>query len=84
MIDLGLTRMQVPGGGDSKNSEQEAYFLGSEIWLKFTFLGEKIRIIIFLGRKFLKLFFWGHSRWQNLFLGTFWIPAGLLFCTQLI
>ena len=51
------------GGGDLKNSEQggSVYFLVSEIWLKFTFLGEKIRIIL-LGRKSLKLLFWSHSR----------------------
>ena len=32
-----------PQGGNLKNSEQggSVYFFGSEIWLKFTFLGEK-------------------------------------------
>ena len=55
--------MPKPQGGELEKSEQggSVYFFGSEIWLKFTFLGEKIKII-FLGWKFLKLFFWGHSR----------------------
>ena len=49
--------------GNLKKSEQggSVYFFGSEIWLKFTFLGEK-NVIIFLDCKFLKLFFWGQSR----------------------
>ena len=59
------THAQVyfPRGGNLKKFEQggSVYFFGSEIWLKFTFLGEK-NIIIFLDCKFLKLFFCGHSR----------------------
>ena len=67
-------------GGNLKNSEQvgSVYFFGSEIWPKFTFLGENIRIIFF-GRKFLKLsfdvtrggkaYFLGRSRyWMGYFL----------------
>ena len=44
------------GGGDLKIPEQRGsvYFFGSEIWLKFTVLGEKK---LFLCQTFLKLFF---------------------------
>ena len=61
----------ISQGGDLKNSEQggSVYFFGSEIWLKFTFLGEKnwnyffgleIFEIIFLGSlKVTKIFFLG-------------------------
>ena len=70
-----------------KNSEQggSVYFFGSEIWLKFTFLGEKnwnyffgleMFEIIFLGSlkvtKIIYFFFWGGG-------GAFKVPAGLLF-----
>ena len=45
-------------GGNLKNSEQggSVYFFGSEIWLKFTFLGDK-NYNYFFGLEFLKLFF---------------------------
>ena len=43
---------RMPGGGLEKSEQGgSVYFLGSEIWLKFTFLGEK-SIIIPLDCKF--------------------------------
>ena len=75
--------MLIAQGGNLKNSEQggSVYFFGSEIWLKFTFLGEKklelffgleIVEIIFLGSlKVTKFFFWGGgSRYR---LGYFFV-----------
>ena len=49
------------GGGNLKKSEQggSVYFFGSEIWLKFTFLGEK-KCSYFFGFQIFELFFWGH------------------------
>ena len=42
-MDMTQNYSLLPPGGNLKKSEQRGsvYFLGSEIWLKFTFLGEK-------------------------------------------
>ena len=81
-----------PRGGLGKNLNRKARFtfLGSEIWLKFIFLGEK-NIIIFLDSKFLKIYFGVTQGDQIIFGGRgrayvdlFQVPAVLLFCTQLI
>ena len=47
--------------GNLKKSEHggSIYFFGSEIWLKFTFLGEK-KCNYFFGFQIFELFFWGH------------------------
>ena len=52
-----------------KNSEPggSVYFFGSELWLKFTFLGEKTKII-FLGWKIVKLFF-GVTQGDKIYFG---------------
>ena len=69
--DSFCSRPKHPGGRTWKILNRG---LGSLFWVwnlpTIYFFGEKIRIV-FLGRKFLKLFFWGHSRWQNLFWGAF-------------